>query len=805
MAVSTPSFTISLFKNKTDATPREVSETSTQFIKRLSTPAIRASKDGPLWSPAIFKPARRKKENVIELSMLVLDIDGGMTIDQADKTLRKLGALACICTTHSHQRVTPGHPKAQDCFRVVILLADPISADNYPRLWEWGNDLFKGKIDAGCKDASRMYYLPAIASKSAPSVFRNYVGAPLDWAALDLPDDTNDDQQETTIRNPARYYQAAIDGEIDRVWTAPAKGRNIAYNKAVYNLARLNIDRATVEAELIPVAQRIGLDATEIRDTFDSAYNAGASKPKPHAISSGGVSMNANTQTKKSGNGTGARTGHASVNAGAGSGKAPKKNTTRRKKIDPIELALDRVTLFHDSDGRQYATIKRNGHVETRLIGSKDFRLWYKGAFFEASGTPLHGEAFTAALSVLEAMAQFQGAERRVYLRIAEHGENIYSDLCDSSWRVIEITPNDWRVIPSKDSPVLFTRRGGMLALPEPVKGGNLVELRRLINCARSEDDDAWALIVGWLAMCFHPRGPFPILNVGGEQGSAKSTACRMLQRLIDPNAGDLRGVPKEERDLMIAANNCWLMTYDNLSGATQEISDRFCRVSTGAGFGTRTLHTNDEETIFAARSPILANGIADINYPDFLDRCVSVYLRQIPEDERRDEKIIWSEFEAARPRILGALLSGVSHALKNQATVKLPRKPRMADFAIWATAAETGLGLTAGAFMAAYEDNRAAANQVALENSPAIEIREFIDGLTSSDWQGTPKSLLDALDLVLKGKGVDPLTKYNWPKAPNKLTEALRRIAPNLRGVGIDVSFPRTNGKRLITITKKP
>src|SRR5215510_10509865 len=69
------SFIFSTFTRKIDTTPREVSETWPQFIKRLSEPAIRANKDGPLWSPATFKPACRKKENVKTVSLLMLDID----------------------------------------------------------------------------------------------------------------------------------------------------------------------------------------------------------------------------------------------------------------------------------------------------------------------------------------------------------------------------------------------------------------------------------------------------------------------------------------------------------------------------------------------------------------------------------------------------------------------------------------------------------------------------------------------------------------------------------------------------------
>jgi hypothetical protein len=810
------SFIYSTFTGKIDTTPREVSEPWPQFIKRLSKPAIRANKDGPLWSPATFKPARRKKENVRAVSLLVLDIDGRMTIDQADAKLRELGAQACIYTTHSHQRITPDHPIAEDCFRIVIALADPIGATDFPRLWEWANDFFDGKIDAGCKDASRMYYLPAIAHKGASFVFRNYIGASLDWAALDPPEESSNALSEESSVDPSAdptgapdaYYEAAIDGEIERVRLAPANGRNNAYNKAVYNLARLGIDRAAIESALIPEAERIGLTKMEIRATFKSAYEAGVGRPR--IINP----LQPPQQKTKATNGAGTQSAKQSTNAGAGSqttqskqdgGKKKKAPAGRRRKIDPIDLVLSKATLFHDPEGRQYASIKINSHIETRPIDSKQFRLWVRGVYFEEAGAPLHGEEFSKAYETIQAMATFKSGERSVHLRVAEFDGKIYVDLCDEAWRVVEITPDAWRIIEATKAPVLFTRRGGMLALPEPVQGGDLAELREFIHCEESRDDDSWALITGWLAMCFHARGPYPILSVGGEQGSGKSTVSRMLQRLVDPNAGDLRGIPKDERDLMIAANNCRLLAYDNLSGVSLEISDRLCRLATGAGFGTRTLHTNDEETIFAARRPILVNGISDIHYPDFLDRNVSVYLRQISDDERRDEEKLWADFASARPRILGALLSSISHALKNRATVKLDRKPRMADFALWAVAAESGLELSKGAFMKAYEGNRAAAHELALDTSPAIEIREFMDSLTAPEWKGRPSELLKELNSILTKRNEDPKEKVGWPKAPNKLKEAIQRVAPNLRAIGIDVECGRTNGARLMTIIKKP
>ncbi len=111
----------------------------------------------------------------------------------------------------------------------------------------------------------------------------------------------------------------------------------------------------------------------------------------------------------------------------------------------------------------------------------------------------------------------------------------------------------------------------GVLALPEPVSGGNVGILRRLLNLG-GEDD--WVLVASWTLAALRPKGPYPILAVSGEQGSAMSTLWRLVRAVVDPNIAPLRAVPREARDLMIAASNSWVLAYDNLSDIPPWLSD---------------------------------------------------------------------------------------------------------------------------------------------------------------------------------------------------------------------------------------
>ena len=477
---------------------------------------------------------------------------------------------------------------------------------------------------------------------------------------------------------------------------------------------------------------------------------------------------------------------------------------TSNKSGKAIELALARARFFHNEEGEAFASVQVDEHQETHALSSRRFKTWLIGAYFERYAEALYGEVLSQALATLNAIAQYKGEQREVGTRVMEHHGNVYLDLGDAAWRVVGITAQGWRVMAAHDAPVRFCRTQGMQALPEPTRDGKLIDLKKFLN--KNIDDSAWALVAGWLVMTLHPSGPYPLLSISGEQGSAKSTASRVLRALIDPNKAPTRAKPKEERDLMIAASNSWIVAFDNLSGIAQELADAFCRIATGAGYSARTLHTDREETIFSLRRPLILNGINENSeFPDLLDRAVSVWLPAIPESERRDEREFWTAFETARPGILGALLSAVSHALKGYEAVTLERKPRMADFAKWAVAAEPALGLTEGQFINAYTGNREVASAISLDVSPAKEIREWVQGNNISHWSGKTSELLSELNRMLLNRDEDPVKKLRWPKAPHIFSSQLNRVTPNLRAAGIDIKLGRTKEGSITEINVSP
>jgi hypothetical protein len=466
----------------------------------------------------------------------------------------------------------------------------------------------------------------------------------------------------------------------------------------------------------------------------------------------------------------------------------------KKKQADILIELASAAELFHDRDDLGYARFDVNGHQENWPIRSKGFKRWLARGFYESTQSAPSSDAMQAAMNVLEARAQFDAPEHEVHVRIAGHDDCIYVDLADRDWRAIEIDQGGWRIVDSP--PVYFRRSSGMKPLPEPIAGGSLKDdLRPLLNV---KTDDEFVLTVAWLLAALRPSGPYPIEALTGEQGSAKSMRSNFLRALVDPNSVPLRALPRSEHDIFIAARNSHVLAYDNASGLPDWLSDTFCRLATGGGFSTRELYTDQDEVLFGSKRPIILNGIDDIaTRPDLADRSIVKTLAAISDERRKLESELWADFERKRPRILGALLDAVSHGLKILPDVVLNRKPRMADFAVWATACEGALWKK-GTFLAAYTGNIEEAVETVLENDQvAAVLRTYMD-MTPAGFTGTATDLLKALNDV--ASETQQKTK-GWPKSPAVLAKTLRRIAPPLRKIGIDVAFERENRQKRVTI----
>lgn len=442
---------------------------------------------------------------------------------------------------------------------------------------------------------------------------------------------------------------------------------------------------------------------------------------------------------------------------------------------------------FHDGSTAYAAIPIDTGGIETLPLNGKPFKRRLSGLYYRETGDVLSGETVGAAILTLEARAFEDGEERPVFIRVAGDLETVWFDLADDGRHVVRIDTSGWTITTA--CPHAFYRPDGMHPAPAPVAGSDLFRLRELVNLNAEQD---WRLLIAWLVSTLHPLGPYPVLILQGEQGSAKTMTARVIRALIDPIAGEVRPAPRNEEDLLIAATRCRILALDNLSGVKPQLSDALCRLATYGTLAKRQLYSDADEVVLTARCPIILTGIDVIaTRGDLQDRSFVLDLPAIPDAKRRPEAELVAAFERAHPALLGALFDAVSMALRNHDSTSATGYPRMADAARWIVAAEPALPWPRGEFLAAYAGNRAQGVHTALEASP---IWPALHGLLANNgpWEGTAAPLLAALE-----QRVDEATRrrHGWPGSPAALTNQLKRLAPDLRRAGIECDqLKRTN-----------
>ena len=449
-----------------------------------------------------------------------------------------------------------------------------------------------------------------------------------------------------------------------------------------------------------------------------------------------------------------------------------------------LRWAREFVDLFCDGE-ETFADVLMGGRRDTLPVRSTGFRRWLRRLHWERTGKGATQEALTHAVENLDAQAE-QAGRRMVHLRTASHEGRLYIDLGDDARRVVEVDADGWRIL--REPPdVRFRRTQTTEALPAPARGDageGISALRGFLNVG----DDAFVLCVAWLLASLRDTGPYPLLVLTGEQGSAKSTAARLLRSLVDPARLPTRGMPRNERDAVIAARWRHVLAFDNLSGLPIWLSDTLCRLSTGEGHATRSLYTDDEEVVIEVSRPVILTGIENPSVRgDLADRSVIVRLAPIADAARRTESELMAAFEEARPHIFAALLDGLSEGLRKYGSVRLEGLPRMADFCKWAVACE-GAYWPTGTFMAAYRDAQVSATEDVLEESligPAL--RRYLEETRS--FQGSATVLLRRLNARVP-EGKHP---RGWPSAGPQMGKQLTRLAPSLRRLGYTAEPSKT------------
>jgi len=444
--------------------------------------------------------------------------------------------------------------------------------------------------------------------------------------------------------------------------------------------------------------------------------------------------------------------------------------------------------LFADEDGSAFMQVQSDGHKEIYQIESQQAREWLAAEFYRRTAKGANRGAVADAVATLGANAKFGlSPSKQVHLRTGAVGGAMFIDSGDKAWSAHKITAT--KIERDHRNECLFRRSAKSIPLPEP-DGADFSPIWDLIPCRPEQQP----LIAAYIAGALRPRSPYPVLIFTSEQGTGKSEATRRVKSVTDPSAVPLRSPPREERDLCVAALNSHVLAYDNLSGCPAWLSDGICRLATGGGIAARQLFTDTSEVLLQIARPIILNGIDDLaNRPDLAERSLLVEL--MPISNRRTEADLKRAYERSAGRIFGAVLQSLKLAMRDAGSIDIGQKPRMADFACWAAAAMPALGFTSEQFLTAYRTSIRSATLGAIEASPVASAVIELSERNPAGWQGTVGELLMA---------IKPDHDRSFPSTPEKLSNALRRLAPALRqsGLLVDLSERGSRG-RVVTIQR--
>jgi energy-coupling factor transporter ATP-binding protein EcfA2 len=400
--------------------------------------------------------------------------------------------------------------------------------------------------------------------------------------------------------------------------------------------------------------------------------------------------------------------------------------------------------------------------------------------------------------NMISAYAEMELEYDDIYLRVAPYKDGLEIDLGDDLQTRVRMMSGNVELI-TKGSGTKFYRSNVTLPFDPPAQQGDFRQIRQYLN---NLQPDAQILIIAWISYTLaHPKissSKFVHLILVGSQGSGKSFLCRLIARFIDPSSVGLQVLPRNTKDLVVAAQNAHLLLYDNVRKLSQSKSDDLCIAGTGGAMSTKKLYTDDDQSVSYLHVALVLNGIYDfITESDLASRSLIMYLQDMDESERLSEVDLEQRLEKNMPSMLAGLFQLIADILEVLPRVQVTHPERMIDFSQWLAAMEMVDGASVGAYQQLYSKSLEEAQlNTLLENELAAAVYRLGDRLERV-WTGTAADLLRELNDTASHQA---MRSVDWPKSPESLGSRLRTLKPALTSQGVFLRFYRS-GDRMIEI----
>ncbi|MDP9487625.1 MAG: hypothetical protein M3Q49_17875 [Actinomycetota bacterium] len=461
-------------------------------------------------------------------------------------------------------------------------------------------------------------------------------------------------------------------------------------------------------------------------------------------------------------------------------------NDPEKQKIPPVAdrlvywvrdagwpLFVDQHSEAHTLVGGQAVPISRTNRMLTKLL-------------YQHEEKAPSNDGLIGARRVLDMLAHESGDVRELHTRAAFHEGAVFYEL--SPGRVVRIDEQGRKIDP--DPPVYFRAVKNLQPLPTPADGGSLEDIAGWVNLKTERDRRLFLTYVVLTTLAHIPR---PILQTTGVMGSGKSTASRIVKRLLDPTGNE--AVTVDRRDFLQKAAHAHILLLDNQNSLPEWFQDTLCRLVTGESDSKRVLYSDDDDLVWEMKRAVLLNGInPPTDRGDVQDRTLPIELERIDKRERLPEDDFWMQFSLKHPELLGAVFDALSGALRARHTVELEERPRLADWGMYAAAMYESQGWGVDVFVEDWRGVEETQQQGTLDGSIVAQAvilymkdKERVELTAANLHAAIEASVEDDLDL-----GDDK----TWPKTGRTLWKKIREVTPLLEVHGIRAT--RKNDNRI-------
>lgn len=413
------------------------------------------------------------------------------------------------------------------------------------------------------------------------------------------------------------------------------------------------------------------------------------------------------------------------------------------------------ITLFKGNNGVVYAEYiigsinGDNDKVLVNEVSSNSFANYLKMLSKNVFGKILYDQQLKVILSYLEAEIFFDTSAKNetLFKRIGKCENAYYYKLTDDSY--VEYGGDEGIAIINRP-PIKFIHNVSFVNQIEPnfeMDHNEFLELIKKHFNFKTNDD--LILFVAWLCYAFIPHTDsnpvhHQMLILTGRQGSGKSTAIEMINKIIAPTSNVFNTINNQE-DLITTLNNDYLCAYDNIRKISKKIQDTLCRAVTGGVYTKRMLYSDNETVKVDYKSIVVLNGISAsmATNADFLERSIMIQLNEITKGSRRSLSAVWDDFNNDLPSILGGIFLYVNKVVKSYKDIEIDESPRFKDFIQFAVCLSEYLGQDIG-FLKIYNKNAEKSKDIVLDSDILLET---IIGYLSSNYFNEPKSVRNKND----------------------------------------------------------